>query len=415
MKRIAFGVFLIVAFLFSPARLCTAGMESENYRISRSVPSGGGAFMGSENHGAAVTLGQASPIGPSFSENYALHAGFWIPFLIGGYKDELVANFGTAYGLYQYDQAGGWKQWNTVSPSHMVTLHLNGEGTDELAAVFPGYGLYNKDSVNDWQPINNVDPGKMIAADIDGNGDDELVAGFSGYGLYYYDDPEGWSPPINTVIPDGMVRYSDGVVCDFGAAYGLWSYNTSRGWSRLNTEDPDKIMAADIDGDGKDELVVSFVGWGLYTYESVGNAWQQINTVIPDEIIAVDIDGDRNDELVISFTGYGLYVFEPEGQVWGQPPINAVIPENMIQLNNGIACDFGSAYGLWTWTQEGGWQLRNDADPGQMVAVDIDKDRAEELVVSFPSYGLWYYDETDGWQLLNGELPEDITPINFYP
>jgi hypothetical protein len=137
--------------------------------------------------------------------------------------------------------------------------------------------------------------------------------------------------------------------------------------------------------------------------------------VIPDEIIAVDIDGDRNDELVISFTGYGLYVFEPEGQVWGQPPINAVIPENMIQLNNGIACDFGSAYGLWTWTQEGGWQLRNDADPGQMVAVDIDKDRAEELVVSFPSYGLWYYDETDGWQLLNGELPEDITPINFYP
>jgi len=415
MKRIAFGVFLIVAFLFSPARLCTAGMENENYRISRSVPSGGGAFMGSENHGAAVTLGQASPIGPSFSENYALHAGFWIPFLIGGYKDELVANFGTAYGLYQYDQSGGWKQWNTVNPSQMVTVDLNGGGRDELVAAFTGYGLYKKDSANDWHPINTVNPEKMIAADIDGDGKDELIAGFNGYGLYYYDDPGGWSLPINTLLPDAMVRYRHGVICDYGAAYGLWSYNTPGGWSRLNLEDPGKIVAADLDGDGEDELIASFVDWGLYTYDPAGEIWQQINTVVPDEIIAVDIDGDGNDEVVISFTGYGLYVFEPEGLIWQQPPINTVIPEAMIRFGNGIAVDFGAAYGLWVWSQEGKWQLKNDADPGRMVAVDIDIDGVEELVVSFSGYGLWYYDDTDGWQFLNGEIPDDMKPINFYP
>ena len=330
--------------------------------------------------------------------------------------NELVLDFGPAYGLYQYDQAGEWKPWNTVNPSQMVTLDLNGDGTDDLVAAFPGYGLYKKDSASDWQPINTVDPEKMIAADIDGDGDDELVAGFTGYGLYYYDDSGAWTPaPINAIIPDAMVRYSEGVVCDFGAAYGLWSYNTSEGWVPLNTEDPEQIVAADIDGDGKDELVVSFVGWGLYTYEPVGDIWQQINTAIPDEIIAVDIDGDGNDELVISFTGYGLYVFEPQGLIWQQPPINTVIPEVMIRLGSGIAADFGAAYGLWTWSWGKGWQLRNTADPGQMTVVDIENDGVQELVVSFPGYGLWYYGETNGWQFLNDVIPDDVKPINFYP
>jgi hypothetical protein len=253
----------------------------------------------------------------------------------------------------------------------------------------------------------------MIAADIDGDGKDELVAGFNGYGLYYYDAPVGWTPPITDVIPDAMVRYSDGVVCDFGAAYGLWSYNTSAGWVQLNTEDPGQIVAADIDGDAKDELVVSFVGWGLYLYEPEGGIWRQINTVIPDRILPVDIDADLNDELVISFSGYGLYVFEPGGGIW--QPINTVIPENMIRLNNGIACDFGADYGLWTWTLTGGWIPRNDVDPVQMLAADIDNDETDELIVSFSGYGLYYDDETTGWQLLNDVVPEEMKSINFQP
>jgi hypothetical protein len=328
--------------------------------------------------------------------------------------DELILNF-PDYGLYHYGKAGGWKQWNTINPSQMVTVDLNGDGQDELVAVFPGYGLYKKPSANDWQQINNVDPDNMIAADIDGDGDDELIAGFAGYGLYYYDDLGGWSPPINSITPDAMIRYSEGVACDFGAAYGLWSYNTSGGWSLLNTEDPDKIVAADIDGDRKDELVVSFVGWGIYIYEPASGTWQQppVNTVIPDQIIAVDIDRDGNYELVGSFPGYGLYTCETEDGTWD--PINTEIPEAMIRQGKGIAVDFGVTYGLWVWSQEGGWMLRNTADPGQMVAMDINNDGVEELVVSFSGYGLYYHDETNGWQFMNGEIPDDMKAINFYP
>jgi hypothetical protein len=50
-----------------------------------------------------------------------------------------------------------------------------------------------------------------------------------------------------------------------------------------------------------------------------------------------------------------------------------------------------------------------------MVAVDIDRDGVEELVVSFTDFGLYYRDETSGWQFLNAVVPEDMKPINFYP
>jgi len=118
------------------------------------------------------------------------------------------------------------------------------------------------------------------------------------------------------------------------------------------------------------------------------------------------------EEMVVFLGGYGVYYDEGKG-VWRS--LSTIISENMIRLNNGVACDFGAAYGLWAWSQKGGWQQMNTLDPGQMTAVDIDKDGVEELVVSFSGYGLYYFDETNGWQLLNTVVPGGMKPINFYP
>ena len=246
------------------------------------------------------------------------------------FRNELVLDFGPTYGLYQYDQIGGYKQWNTVNPSQMVTIDLNGDGADELVAAFPDYGLYTYDSTNGWQLIS-------------------------------------------TVIPDAMIRLGNGIAMDYGAAYGLWYWTQSGGWH---------------------------------------NGWQQWSTVDPDKLLEVDVDNDGAEELVVSLKGYGLY-WRDETFFWTQ--LSAVIPENMIRLNNGIACDFGSAYGLWIWTQSGGWVQRNTVDPGQMAVVDIDNDSVGELVVSFPGYGLYYFDEINGWQQLNAVVPDGMKPINFYP
>jgi hypothetical protein len=150
--------------------------------------------------------------------------------------DVLVVNFGPAHGLWQYDQAVGWKQWNTVNPSHMVTVDLNGDGTDELVAAFPGYGLYTYDSANGWKLIN-------------------------------------------TVIPEFMgAGRNNRIACDYGAVYGLWLWDLAVGWRQINSVDPEKMIVADIDGDCDDELVAGFSGYGLYSYD-VPDVWTLINSV----------------------------------------------------------------------------------------------------------------------------------------
>jgi len=161
-------------------------------------------------------------------------------------KDELACDFGTTYGLYDYNEAAGWTQLNTA------------------------------------------DPGLIVSVDIDEDGQDELAVGFVGYGLYTYDDSNGWTQ-INTVIPEGMVAFGGTkLACDFGSAYGLYTYDQANGWTQLNTADPGEMVSVDIDNDGQDELAVNFNGYGLYTYGEA-NGWTQINTVVPEGMIPADI------------------------------------------------------------------------------------------------------------------------------
>ena len=56
MIKRALGGFLVAAFVLGSAMFCMAGMESEHYRIPRSVQSGGGAFMVSGSYAAWGTL-----------------------------------------------------------------------------------------------------------------------------------------------------------------------------------------------------------------------------------------------------------------------------------------------------------------------------------------------------------------------
>jgi len=329
---------------------------------------------------------------------------FWLE---TGADDELACDFGTAYGLYYYDQTGGWTQLNTADPGEMVSVDIDEDGQDELAVSFEDYGLYTYDETNGWTQINTVipegmiafggtklacdfgtayglytydqtngwiqlntaDPGLMLSVDVDNDGLDELAVGFAGYGLYTYDETNGWTQ-INTVVPEGMVAFGGTrLVCDFGTAYGLYTYDQTNGWTQLNTADPGLMLSVDVDNDGQDELAVSFDSYGLYTYDET-NGWTQINTVVPEGMVA--------------FGGTKL------------------------------ACDFGTAYGLYTYDQTSGWTQLNTADPGLMISVDVDKDGHDELAVSFTGYGLYTYDETNGWTQINTVIPEGIIATNLF-
>jgi len=78
-KTVCLAIIIIAVFCFSVAVF--AAMQSENYSISTSVVSGGGAPMSSTNYQSNSTLGQSSPLMdpdyPPLSTNYGLYPGFW--------------------------------------------------------------------------------------------------------------------------------------------------------------------------------------------------------------------------------------------------------------------------------------------------------------------------------------------------
>jgi hypothetical protein len=389
-----FGLSLAQTELFNPA----AGYGTD--------ANSNGVYDAGDTKGTVpILVGALASSDPNFggdlSDDFPVLQGVQLTSLqldVTGPDDEMVANYGSTYGLWHYAQATGWVQLNTVAPS------------------------------------------QMIAVDIDSDGVDELVATFTGYGLYVYKQGRGWTQ-INTVLPDVMIRQGNGVIMDFGTTYGLWYYDTAGGWRQMNSISPSQVVAVDMDGDGAEELVAAFTGYGLYTYKpgaewtqinsvipdvmvrynngvvcdygtayglwfySAAGGWAQFNSVDPDQIVAVDLDNDSQDELVLSFAGYGLYTYKP-GAGWTQ--INSVIPDAMIQKGNGIAANYGAAYGLWVWSQGGGWVQINTVRPDNIMAVDLDKDGTEELVATFAGYGLYVYKQGTGWSMLNAVIPEGM-------
>jgi hypothetical protein len=165
-------------------------------------------------------------------------------------------------------------------------------------------------------------------------------------------------------------------------------------------------------GSGKHEVVLDFgQPFGLWHYAEERSApWTQLNNVDPGLMIAVDIDNDGTDELVVSFRGHGLYTYD---ETKGWTLINTVIPQAGIPYRNGIGCDFGAAYGLWVWDQTGGWKQINTVNPKNMIAADIDRDGEDELVVSFIGWGLYIYDEVSGWTQINTEIPDAMIGVNL--
>lgn len=81
MKNERLHILLILAIVIGFPTSVFARAESENYLITTSVQSSGGAFMNSGNYKISSTIGQPSPLSigqenPN-SENYDNYPGFW--------------------------------------------------------------------------------------------------------------------------------------------------------------------------------------------------------------------------------------------------------------------------------------------------------------------------------------------------
>jgi tetrahydromethanopterin S-methyltransferase subunit G len=223
------------------------------------------------------------------------------------FGNRIAMDFGAAYGLYTYSTAEGFIRINSADPTLMAEADVDADGVVELAVYFPGfglyvwgngawgsrintvkpetmikfgnriamdfgaaYGLYTYSTAEGFIRINSADPTLLTEADVDADGVVELAVYFPGYGLNFWDG-QAWGSYINTAKPEAMVRFGNRFAIDFGAAYGLYTYNTWEGFIRINSADPTLIAEADLDADGDMELATYFTGFGLYLWDN--GAW----------------------------------------------------------------------------------------------------------------------------------------------
>jgi len=193
--------------------------------------------------------------------------------------------------------AQGWNQAQYYST--IQTADLDGDGREELLAR-GAFGMAVFRFANgSWTPVTLVGPftdeqgwdqqqyySTIQTADIDGDGRDELLGrGASGMAVYRFAFGQ-WVP----IAPTGPFRDATG----WDTPYYYMS-----------------IMAADVDGDGEEEILGrAQLGLLVHDFDTASNAWElaadggpfAVTSAVPSgtlaRILAADIDGDGRKELI---------------------------------------------------------------------------------------------------------------------
>ena len=160
------------------------------------------------------------------------------------YNEGLVVDFGSFYGEYYYNGTT-WDQLSSANPEWLA-VYVNEQGYDTLVSDFgSAYGLHQYDpGSHTWSQIAAADPDNtgntMVAY---GNG---LAVDFgNSYGMWYYD--VGWWN-MTPADPEWLGVHGDKLPADFGANLGIWEFEGSTSsWSKIDNRNADNTDNTMVD------------------------------------------------------------------------------------------------------------------------------------------------------------------------
>jgi len=351
--------------------------------------------------------------------------------LDGNGVNELIGDFGPTKGIWAASLSPDWvvyaghQPWGHLhakSPEIMVTADLDGDGAGELVADFgPGKGLWAAGLSPEW----------AVTADEDNNPNYP-------WGHLHPDSAE------KIVVGNLDGENGDEIIADFGPSIGIWAFGlsndwyedaqTGNRWMQLNADTAEEMITADLDGDGIDELICDFGAasgiWAHSLSDTWAQAWMRLNDFSPTKMAIADLDGVGGKELVVDFgPAKGIWaaglspqwagIVDPDGNnpnyPWGHLHADSVDSLTIADLDgNGsdeIIADFGPAKGIWAaglagWPQHpdnGPWAHLYDESGVNIISANIHGDSTEEIIVYFgPSKGIWLRNSDGTWSHLYG-------------
>jgi Matrixin len=237
-----------------------------------------------------------------------------------------------------------------------------------------------------------------------------------------------YNPSVANVLlgddVDGIVNIygsstgaTDDLLVNFGADFGLWRYSYRGGWGQLDTQSPEAVLVADLDGNGIKDLVINFGGdTGVWVYMNTAS-WFQLHPESPTHMVAGDLDGNGLDDLILSFPGAGLYVWY-NSTTWvsihpSEPSLMAVGNIDG-RLGADLVVDF-PGNGVWTYRNDSVWSQLHGADASLIAIARMDQAAAapaatgppgcDDILIAFPGNGLFQYTNDSGWSLVNSFVP----------
>ncbi len=177
---------------------------------------------------------------------------------------------------------------------------------------------------------------------------------------------------------------------------GIWVFRNNRKWAKLHKRSAEIMVTGDMDGNGKDEVIVDFLGKpaGIWVRRN-DRKWLLLHKRPALIMVTGDMDGNGKDEVIVDFHGNpeGIWVRRNDLK-WRQLfTSSALIMVTGDMDGNGkdeVIVDFGQTgrpKGIWVHRNNRKWVRLHKSSAEMIVTGDMDGNGKDEVIIDFGQTG----------------------------
>ena len=220
----------------------------------------------------------------------------------------------------------------------------------------------------------------------------------------------------NTSVVANFVKaeiVQNDLLVDFGAS-GLSQRMNDLTWIKVHATSALDIAAGDLDGDGRNEAIATFLGTGIWARYQNSSPWVRLHTATPLRLVTGDLDGNGQDDLLADFLGDGFYALMNDTRTWVKVLEHIPLAFTTGDLNGDRKDDtIASLVGMGLWARYSttpSWLRLHTTAPLRLITGDLDGNGKDDLLADFLGEGLYArMNDTGTWVNLLDQIPLALT------